>query len=214
MKKWIGLLMVIGFALVLVACSSTESSTAAVEGAGTPGGSETSSLAIQLALGTLKLEQTEYAIDAAQAAQLLPLWKAALSLGQSDTTAAAERNGLVKQIQKSMAAEQLEAIQAMGLTGQNLPTIAQELGVELNAGSPSPGSSSTSSTSTGASGGGMTGGPPPDAPGGMPGGDPGGGLGMQTSQSSQTQSTSSSTFMGLSQALLEKVIQLLEAKVQ
>ncbi len=215
MKKFIGLLILAGFVLALTACGSTKTGTAIASGGnGTPGGSEASSQAMQLALGTLKLEQTDYAVDAAQAAQLLPLWKAALSLGKSDTTAAEERTGLVKQIQKAMSTEQLKAIQEMGLSGQNLPAAAQELGIELGAGGPPPASSSTSNASAGASGGGMAGGPPPDAPGGMPGGDPGGGPGAQAAQSSQTQSSRSSSFMGLSQALLEKVIQLLETKIQ
>ena len=45
------------------------------------------SVPMQLVLGTLMLEDTELSVDSNQAAQLLPLWKAARSLGSSDTAA-------------------------------------------------------------------------------------------------------------------------------
>jgi hypothetical protein len=214
MKKMIAWLMVISFALPMAACGSIKISTGtAIAGASTPGSGE-ASLAMQIAVGTLKLEGTQYAVDAAQAAELIPLWKMVLSLGKSDTAAAEEMNGLVKQIQKSMTSEQIQAIQGFGLTAQNLAAITQELGVDFNTTAGNANSNSTASTSAGTSGGGMAGSPPPDAPGGIPGGDPGGGPGSPTSQSSQTESSGSVNFLGLNELLLDKVIQLLESKVQ
>jgi len=214
MKKIIGLLIAVSVVLALSACNAAGGVTSAAKiGVSTPGNGEVS-LAMQMALGTLKLESTPYAVSADQAAELIPLWKAALSLGKSDTAAAEEMNGLVKQIQKSLSAEQIQAIQELGLTSQNLPAITQELGIDLGVGAAPPAGNSTSSASANASSGGMAGGPPPDASGGMPGGEPGGGPGPQTAQSSQTTSSSSVNFLGLNQTLLDKVIQLLESKVQ
>ena len=57
---------------------------------------------MQLALGTLALEETDQAITAEQAAALLPLWKAANSLSGADNVAAEEMTGLFKQIEEAM----------------------------------------------------------------------------------------------------------------
>ena len=87
--------------------------------------------AIQLALGTFKLDETAFAIDGAQAAELLPLWKAARSLSQSETTATQEIEAVLKQIQNTMTSEQLEAIATMELTMQDMGAIADELGLDF-----------------------------------------------------------------------------------
>lgn len=78
------------------------------------------SVAGQLALGTVRLEETEWAVDEAQAAELLSLWRALQSLSISDTTAAAELEAVVAQIQETMRPAQLEAIAAMALTTETM----------------------------------------------------------------------------------------------
>ncbi len=204
MKRITVLIVFLVASLALAACSIAQSK--AVSSTGTPG-SEEMSEAMQLALGTLKLEKTQYPVDAAQASELLPLWKAARCLGKSDTTASEEETSLVKQIQNTMTAEQLKAIQEMKLTAQDLPSITQELGIQTGA-SVSANVSAASSGSSPASGGG----PPADFGGGMP---PDGGMGGAPSSSAQTTQPSGSTtgtFMGVDTAVLDEMIQFLEAK--
>jgi hypothetical protein len=96
----------------------------------------TNTLSMQLALGTLKLEGTGAAVTPEQAAELLPLWKAANKLSEADNVTPQELEGLFKQIQKAMTPEQMQAIQSMDLSGSNMREIAQELGLELPAGGP------------------------------------------------------------------------------
>ena len=82
-----------------------------------------------LILGTFNLEETELAVDAEQAVELLSLWKAVRSMGSSDTTADAEMEALYKQIQDSMTVEQIQAIDDMSLEQESLRTVMAELGL-------------------------------------------------------------------------------------
>ncbi len=90
----------------------------------------------QLALGTLRLEDGELAIDEETAAELLPLWQALQSLMNSDTTAAVELEAVVNQIQDGMSAEQIAAIAEMKLTEDSLTSMIEngELGFRRGAG--------------------------------------------------------------------------------
>lgn len=86
----------------------------------------------QLSLGTFYLEETVDAVTPEQAAALLPLWQAIQSgTLQNDT----EINAVLKQIEGAMTPEQLTAIAAMQLTGEDLGAWAQEQGIALG---PSP----------------------------------------------------------------------------
>jgi hypothetical protein len=89
---------------------------------------------LQLVLGTFELEDTEDAVTAEKAAELLPLWKAARSLSESETVAAEEMAALFDQIQDTMTPEQLSAIAAMQLTREDVAAIAEEQGLELGSG--------------------------------------------------------------------------------
>jgi hypothetical protein len=84
-----------------------------------------------LMLGTVMLEETDYAVNADQASQLLPLWKALRSLGESETAAQVEVDAIVSQIEDSMTLEQIDAIEAMELTMQEVGSVAEILGVEM-----------------------------------------------------------------------------------
>ena len=116
---FIGALLLI---LLLAACSSPTVSTADDDGIDSDSGPEqlqtltarlsddygdALSVQGQLALGTLQLEETELAVDEALAAELLPLWRAAQSLANSDTAADAEVKAVINQIQDTMTPEQV-----------------------------------------------------------------------------------------------------------
>jgi hypothetical protein len=89
---------------------------------------------MQLILGTIWLEETDYSVDPNQAAELLPFWKAARSLSLSDTAAAEEIEAIFNQVAKTMTTEQLEAIVAMQLSQNDLTVSADSLGIELDSG--------------------------------------------------------------------------------
>jgi len=171
---------------------------------------------LQLAMGTFILEETDYPIDAEQAAALLPLWKAARSLSQSETAATQEIEAVMRQIEDAMTAEQLDAIQAMGLTFEDMSVLFEELGVETGfAGrfrDMTPEMRATMEASGEASGGGFGGG------GGIPGAGGGGGSGELSPEARQTaiaeRGGSRGATLGLNPALLDAIIEFLENKAQ
>lgn len=79
----------------------------------------------QLALGTLRLEDTANAVTAEQATQALPLWK--ISQGSTLTTES-ERLALAKQIEETLNDTQIAAIVAMQLTPADEQAWLQEQG--------------------------------------------------------------------------------------
>ena len=87
----------------------------------------------QLVVGTLRLE-AGVAVDAAQAGELRPLWMAFRSLSESDSASPTEVEALVDQIQDTMTEPQLESIAEMALTGRDLMSLSEELGIEMAAG--------------------------------------------------------------------------------
>ena len=122
----------------------------------------------QLMLGTFMLEGTVLEVTAEQAPELITLWKALQALSTSDTSAEAEIEAVINQIQDAMTSEQLAAIQEMDLTQESLRIMMEELDLQQGEGL------------TGADGEGRPEGFPeggfPD--GGFPGGGPGGGQGQ------------------------------------
>lgn len=98
---------------------------------------------MQLAVGTLLLDDNRHPVSAETAAELLPLWKAVRSLGSSETITTQEYQALFKQIEEAMPAEQMDAITAMQLTREDLMTLSETLGITLivgggGRGTPSP----------------------------------------------------------------------------
>jgi hypothetical protein len=85
----------------------------------------------QLAVGTLKLEGTDLAVTADEAKTLLPLWRAVKSLSSSDTTAAEELTALYQQIRDSMTSAQVQEINSMQLTQDDINALEQSLGIQL-----------------------------------------------------------------------------------
>jgi len=83
----------------------------------------------QLLIGTFKLDGTDLAVTPEQASELIPLWQVLQSLSSSDSTAQAEMDALVDQIQETMTPEQVQAIKEMNLTPQDMFATLQEQGV-------------------------------------------------------------------------------------
>jgi len=223
MKKTIFLTLIL--TLLLAACggtaetaSSTDSSASSAETAqGENGesfdiGSRELPISSALAIGTLKLEDTDQAIASDQAADLLPLWQVLNSLTTSDTAAPAEINAVLEQIQETMTSEQMAAIEAMELTGEDIFATMQELGIEVGGGEGRPEGSGTGQ----GPGGGFPG-------GGPPGGGPGGGGGFGGSELSPEQIATAQARRAeggggfgnrIMASLIPAVIELLESKVQ
>ena len=91
-------------------------------------------LAESLLIGTLKLQGTGNAVNATQAAALVPLWQAYAQLTSSNTAAQAEIDAVVSQIQTTMTPAQVQAITAMKLTRQDMLTEMSSLGLTNNGG--------------------------------------------------------------------------------
>jgi hypothetical protein len=186
--------------IILTACTSSKSSTPASNKA-------TGKLPTQtkLILGTIKLEETDYAVTAEQATKLLPEFYVLQELNESGSAAQEEIDGLVKQIQQTLTDAQIQAIDDMSLSMKDVAALTQA-------------NSSSKTSSTSSTSGGGAGGPPPDM-GGIPGGGPGGMPGGVTTSAGIT-STSTTTgavpVMNTStpSALFVTVIELLQKKVQ
>ncbi len=168
----------------------TTASPAATESAVTP--------ALKLAAGTLKLEGTDQAIDAASAARLLPLWQLLDQLQGSSATAPQEIGAVIDEIQVNMTAAQLTAINAMSITQAQLGS--------TSANSAKASSTQTANAASGAVPGlGMFSGGGPMDGGPMPGSGP---------RSGSSSGSSDSSSASASPSLIEQVIQLLEKKAQ
>ena len=170
MKKTSLFISILLFALILAACGdptaatenpvtdAADTSTAPVQTGGKIRLGEDYADAVpastQLIIGSLQLSDD---IDENLAAEILPLWQAYQALSNADTTADAELQAVVNQIQDAMNPEQIQAIAALKLTAESAQTIMQEQGIGFGRGL-----------------GAREGGAAPE--GGFPGGGPGGGL--------------------------------------
>jgi len=118
----------------LAACSGTSNQTNSTPSAsGTDGAQASTSLSQvnMLLVGTLKLEDTDQAVNTDEAARLLPLWQAYRSLSTSQTTAEAEVEALLNQIQSTMTIDQVQAIKAMNLSSTDMMNLMQSMGVGM-----------------------------------------------------------------------------------
>lgn len=232
MKHWTMLFALVGL-LGLAACSSGEAATTDTGAGGAKAdtnsaesGSNTLELITddsdlsplsQLALGTLQLEGTDQAVSEDQAATLLPLWQALQTLSTSDTTAAAELDAVVRQVQRSMTAGQIQAMNDMDLSADKLAEMLEngELGFGRGMGA---GGGRGNGTGSGGNAGGMAGGGPGGMgfpPGGMPGGGPGGYLGGVTQDQMATRQAEFANMDPAElqeQMLLGSVVRLLQTK--
>jgi hypothetical protein len=185
-------------ALVVIAAIAVVVGRAVAAGTSSP--SNVLSPGLQLAVGTLHLEGTGQAVDASQAAALLPLWELLAQLNTSSSAAPEEVSAVIEEIKLNMTAAQISAIDAMPASNFN-----------LGAASGSPAASSTASgTNSAAAGAPMLAGGIGGAP--MVGGGPMDGGGPMPSGSRQ--STSSSKTTATASGPIQQVIELLQSKVQ
>ena len=130
--KNFALTLIIVFALALTACSggasNAQQSNPDQITITTP---SEMPLASKLVIGSFKLEGTDNAITVEQAAELIPLWQVYQQLSTSDTAAQEEVTSLAEQIQETMTADQMAAIDAMNLTPQDIFRTMQELGIQF-----------------------------------------------------------------------------------
>ena len=191
MNKKIFWMIITLFTLTLTACASIAGTT----GTAPNGGGSAGELPAQtkLILGTIKLEETENAVSAEQAAEIIPMFYVLQDLNESDTAAQEEINSLVSQIEETLTDEQTQAIDAMSLSRQDMFAITQG------------NSANTNSTEESTTGGGM-GGPPEMGGGGMPGGG--------TTTASDDTGTRPAMDTSTPTALFDAIIKILEKKVQ
>jgi hypothetical protein len=197
----ISILIAIGV-ILMSACTSATSNIATQ--------SVALSTATRLALGTLKLDGTDQAVTQTQAAELLTLWEGYQSLGNSDTSSQLELDALMKQIQGTMTADQLKAIEAIDLTEQSVNEVLQSQA--SNSTSNLPASTPSASTLNQAAPAGGPGGMPPDG-GGTSMGDITGGITGQTTPA-VTQFVASNQSSQVNGRLLAVLIQMLETRSQ
>ncbi len=157
MKKRVIAILIVSM-LLLAACGTAQAASQAGAPASTqaalqpqsPAGTQPpGGLSItQLAVGTIKLDGTDQALTAAEATQLVPLWQA---LGTIESNAFPQRGqqqqgnatppdfsavqgqiqAQVQQIQAAMTTDQLQAIQNMQLTPQDIQTTLQQEGISM-----------------------------------------------------------------------------------
>lgn len=209
MNKTFSYTILIGILLSLVACGGN-------------GGQDVSEVTLpietQLVVGTFKLEDTELAVTAEQAGNLLMFWQVYVDLGESDTAAQAEIDALVEQVQETMTAQQVETILSMQITQQDVVALVMEQGDSAT----NPGGQA----GAGSAAGGASGFAPPDGGMEMGGGSPpdggmmGGGEVGTTQPSDADQQVEApggempAGMLGVPSALLDALIQLLEQRAR
>jgi hypothetical protein len=224
--------------LVLSACAGAASGTASSAGSnqsdaqaatGQDFANQPLSQPLLLAIGTLKLEDTAYAVQVNQAAALLPLWQAYNALSSSSTTAQVEVDAVLDQIEESLTADQLKAINEMKLTSTSMGEVFQSLGIESNfgrqdgfSGTPDPERRATQQASgsgfQGGRGGEFAQGTGPEGGVGPGGGFGGGGFALSGTPDPEllaTRQAMAGGFAGSGQvnpALFQALIDLLESK--
>ncbi len=130
------ILIALLLALILAACGSAAEPAPEQSSSVTLNEAYVDALSIrsQLMIGTLELAETEMAVTAEQAADLLPLWQASRSLSRSGTGATEEIDAIVMQIEEAMTPEQIQLIAGMMLTRADNQALAQEWGLSAGTG--------------------------------------------------------------------------------
>jgi hypothetical protein len=215
MKKLLIAALLFSLCICLGACTNSNA-------AATPAASaSTLSTEGRLLVGTIQLENTDQAVDAAQAATLLPLWETLQSLASSGTAAEAEVQAVVDQINSAMTSEQLSSITAMNLTVQDLLSASHQNESTTSAASASTAGANkaqmpaNSSGGAALSGGGPGGNPPSDAGSGpmnVSAGTDTTGMG-QAASTTAVNSPSNSASSQVPTALIGQLVELLKKKI-
>jgi hypothetical protein len=111
--------------------SSTEAAAPAANNPGATGSGQSNPLTGEelYLVGIFKLEGTDNAVTAAQAATLLPLWQSLLSQSGTPTLTADQISSAGDQIKAALTSQQLDAITALNLTQKDLFTLMSEKGL-------------------------------------------------------------------------------------
>ena len=218
MKKNSVIGIFLALALALTACGSAQRSNTFTNTPLTP--------EAKLALGILKLEGTTQAVDAKQAAQLLPLWQLLRQLNSSSSAAPEEVSAVVDAIQAAMTPGQVSAIDGFQLTQRDIFQTLQEMGAAGGGFTGSGGNSSGTPSAAGQNGNNTTrrnggGGNFPGGGGFIPGGGgnvPVGGFGPggATNGNSNTSSAQAQQIRQNASAtlLITEVIKVLSGKIK
>ena len=136
-KMIVGILLVLTVALASCGGGQADTTAAPSDAAQTPRADGTPRaglsddtelpLSMKLSVGTLMLEETDYAVTPVQAKELLPLWQMLGALQESGTASQVEIEALLDQIPGAMTSEQLAAIEEM--SPEDMRALFQELGV-------------------------------------------------------------------------------------
>ena len=185
----------------------------------------------KLAIGTIRLDANGQAIDRAQAAKLLPLWQLMHQLYASSSAAPQEEAAVVDQIRSTMTPSQVSALDGMQLSRADIFAALQSGQANTSTGSGGNAGNGTSRSGgfTGGNGSRGNGGQGVVFFGGGPGGGAGGGFGaggfrngtgaggsssttstQQNITSAQRQAAASN---GITSALINQVISLLQDKL-
>ena len=145
-------------ALTLTACGSSNAQGSQPDANATPGsgnnfGNAPLPLAVELMIGTFKLEGTPNAVTADEAAQLLPLWLVYKDLLASTSAAQEEIDALGDQIKTTMTTDQVQAITDMKITRADMFKTMQDMGI-ASAGRPNASGTPRPGGGPGAPGGG------------------------------------------------------------
>ncbi len=158
--------------------TTTDSSQAAAGGAGDMYSGLELDDVTTLAVGTIGLDGTENAVTSEQASTLITLWQAYQSMAYDDTTAQTELDALLSAISSAMTDAQLDAIDSMDMSSDNIETILSSVSFGREMGQPNADSTPSVNAidpSQMTNSGGMPSGGPGDMSGGAPSG--GGGRG-------------------------------------
>ena len=135
-KKLTIVLILIVILSALAACGSSD--TAETTTAGTSALSANYDEALptrtQLIVGMLQLEGTDQQVSLEQARDLLPLWQGSRALQRTGSESQEEVTAVLNQIEDALTAEQIETIQQMQLTRQDLQDTAKAFGLAVGTG--------------------------------------------------------------------------------
>ncbi|WP_299025471.1 hypothetical protein [uncultured Thermanaerothrix sp.] len=236
MKKpilWFTLNLTLVIAFGLSACASNQANAntqgaapmdAVQQGTPRPFDFAKQPLESKLAIGILKMDETDLALTPDQAQILLPLWKAVKTLSTSATTSPEELNAVYRQIEEALTTEQLRYIQDLQMTQEDLRALMESLGIQStfdgrngNFANLSESERATRIAQFQAQR--PAEGAPVGVPGALPDGAPGGELGFAPLTNNTTaQRTPNPTqaairrSLGISRLFLDPLIQMLEKK--
>jgi len=136
MNKLLALVMILSIAFLAGCGASTETAAAAVAeaGAGASGAlvvEEELGIKNLLLMGLYGLQDTDHPLSAEQASALATLWQAYKSVALSSTSATAETEALITQMQSQLTGDQIAEINSMDLGPDDLQTFYTSLGIEL-----------------------------------------------------------------------------------